>query len=183
MRQMKAWMKTLYLIWGFSVLFSFNLWADEEPASHQESPVQQEKPLERLPQPETPTVKNEPPVRDVFQSELRPIETPVGVASGQPVEIQTNLEGLSMGMRGSRAVINGTVYKAGEEKLGIKVLEVRKKEVDILINQAIQRTLSMLPGETRDVPYAPEGTITSPGEGGEADTLTDEGQSQEPVYV
>lgn len=130
-------------------------------------------------------VLSEPPVRDVFQSELRPLETPAVATPDQPVEIQTNLEGLSMSARGSRAIINGEVYKEGEEKLGIKVLQIRKKEVDILINQAIKRTLSMLPKETRDVPYASEKTNLSSEEGGEADTSINEGQAQDekPVYV
>ena len=159
----------------------------ETPGANNTVPAKQEAPQGQPPQavpPQAAPPQPEQPVRNVFQSGIAPVETPVA-PSGQPVEIQTNLEGLSMGARGSRAVINGEVYKEGEDKLGIKVLQIRKKEVDILINQSIKRTLSMIPGETRDIPIVPEETASATGEGEKADTPITEGQTQnkEPTYV
>jgi hypothetical protein len=166
-------------------LASVSVWAEEPEAK---SPVATTEPAgeEAHSKPEPPAVKSEPPVRDVFQSELRPFETPLAPSPDQPVEIQTVLEGISIGARGSRAVINGEVYKEGEDKMGIKILQIRKKEVDILINQSIKRTLSMLPGETRDIPVSPEETSPFPSEeSGTADTLITEGQTEnkEPTYA
>ena len=186
---MNTWIKGFYMVLCLSVLLSVHVWADEplpatdQPSTPQNGPAPPQPPAPV--QPPAPTQPNEP-VRNVFESGLAPVASPTAASSDQPVEIQTNLEGLSIGARGSRAVINGEVYKEGEEKLGIKVLQVRKKEVDILINQAVKRTLSMLPGETRDIPMTPEESANpSLEEGKGADTVTvkDEAQNKEPVYV
>jgi hypothetical protein len=189
---MNTWIRIFCLVWCLGLSPSFSLWAEAPDAQTSETNTEAAKPevsKEQSPQAEPtqpPAAPPEKPVRDVFQSELRPLETQTSASPDQPVEIQTNLEGLSMAARGSRAVINGEVYKEGEEKLGIKVLEIRKKEVDILINQSIQRTLSMLPGETKDVPFSPEEPSLNPlGEDETADTLPNEGQieSEAPAYV
>ena len=193
---MNTWTKSFCMILSLSMLSFFALWAEEPEMKT--PPVEAEQPKQTTPQPAVPAgeAPSQPPappsnvpVRDVFQSGVAPAATPVA-ASGEPVEIQTNLEGLSIGAKGSRAVINGEVYKEGEDKLGIKVLQIRKKEVDILINQAVKRTLSMIPGETRDIPMAPEET-SAPAleEGQKADTPITEGQPEnkepdkQPTYV
>ena len=169
-------------------LSSFAAWADE-PAPAEE-PVAAS-PAAESQVPDTPVSSEAAPkpdeaVRNVFDSGLAPVQAPVGASTDRPVEIQTNLEGISISARGARAVINGEVYKEGEEKAGIKVLAIRKKEVDILINQAIKRVLSMLPGETREEPISPENTSPPAlGEGEIADTSTIEGQpeNKEPTYA
>ena len=189
---MKTRIKDFCVVLCLIILPSFSVFSEEsrveDPAANTESAKQrisQGQPSPQAAPPRPISSQPEQPVRDVFQSGITPAETQVA-PSGQPVEIQTNLEGLSIGARGSRVVINGEVYKEGEDKMGIKILQIRKKEVDILINQSIKRTLSMIPGETRDMPVLPEEASPPATEEGEkADTSITEEQTQnkEPAYA
>ena len=84
-------------------------------------------------------------VRDVFAPNIaRPV--PSASQGPAPQTITANLEGISIGAKGSFAVINGSVYYEGEEKSGIKVTQIRKREADILINN-IPTTLYMITKE------------------------------------
>ena len=183
---MNPWIKNLCVVLCIGVLPSFSVLAEEPEA---EGPTTSTEPagpeVPKSPPPPAAPPQPEQPVRDVFQSELRPFETPLAPSRDQPVEIQTILEGISISPRGARTVINGEVYKEGEDKKGIKIIQIRKKEVDILINQSIRRTLSMLPGGTRDIPMPAE--ETSPPVSGEAeeDALPEgeQAESEEPIYA
>ena len=85
-------------------------------------------------------------VRDPFQTNVS--QPPV---SPHPqVNEAANLEGISIGSAGAFTVINGEVYHEGESKSGIKVTKIRKKEVDIVIND-VSQTLQMIPGKKRSV--------------------------------
>lgn len=61
-------------------------------------------------------------------------------------EVPVLLQGLGFGKEESFAVLNSNVYYVGEEKEGIKLLEVRKGEADILVN-GNPRTIKLLPEE------------------------------------
>lgn len=78
-------------------------------------------------------------------------------------------QGVGMGEKGAYAVINGEVFYAGEEKKGIKMVEVRKREVDIVVG-----------GESRTVPLFPEEDLVKAQERHQAKTNTDV-LSQEPT--
>jgi len=89
---------------------------------------------------------DEQEVRNVFTPTIAPPTRVQPTQEGEQAVIQANLEGISIGARGSFAVINGQVYDLGEEKGGIKVTQIRKREVDILINN-IPSTLYMIARE------------------------------------
>ena len=81
-------------------------------------------------------------VQDPFQVkfELPDSEAPDGGAV-PPGNAGVSLQGIGLGEKKAYAVINGEVYSTGEEKKGIKMIEARKREVDILVD-----------GEFRTVP-------------------------------
>ena len=72
-------------------------------------------------------------VRDPFS--MGPAEAPGGVP-GAPTgpEVTVQLQGIGFGSKDAYAVIGGDVFYKGDEKNGIKLLEVRRREVDILVN-------------------------------------------------
>jgi hypothetical protein len=89
--------------------------------------------------------------RDPFKSKLpvvaaKPIQT-----AGPSRPVMANLEGLSIGPKGSTAIIGGEVYKEGEEKKGIKVVKIRRQEADIIINGMPNTLRMMIPGEAEGV--------------------------------
>lgn len=75
-------------------------------------------------------------VRDPFSNTLPPgTETPVeGVAAPGGPEIKVELQGMGFGSKDAYAVIGGNIFYQGDEKNGIKLLEVRRREVDIIVN-------------------------------------------------
>ena len=92
-------------------------------------------------------------VPDPFEPKVRYAQPGVGPAVQQQA-VSANLQGISINPKGAFAIISGELYEQGEEKLGIKVVQIRKREVDILVNGA-PSTLSMLPEDMtrrRDVP-------------------------------
>ena len=62
------------------------------------------------------------------------------------LEIKTNLQGIGFGSKDAYAVIGGDIFYVGDTKKGIKLLEVRRREVDINENGE-KVTLSLFPGE------------------------------------
>ncbi len=81
-------------------------------------------------------------MQDAFAPALR---TPDNSATpmGLPVAVEMRLEAVSIGPDKAAAVINGEVYTENEEKEGIKVVQIRRKEVDVILN-GIQQTLTLL---------------------------------------
>jgi hypothetical protein len=92
-------------------------------------------------------------VRDVFKSNISPPDPSGPVSAGQPVAIQADLQGISIGSKGAFAIINSQLYREGEEKQGIKVTKIRKREVDIIVN-GMASTLRMVVGQGTE-PSAP----------------------------
>lgn len=92
----------------------------------------------------SPNLAEEKDLRDPFQTDLPAQE--VGPAPIGVVGVDVLLQGIARGADSFYAILNGEVYYEGEEREGIKLLEVRKGEADILINGNI-RTLKMLPEE------------------------------------
>ena len=86
-------------------------------------------------------------VRDPFEDKS-PAEAPAGRTSEtvNAPEVPVVFQGVGIGKKGSYAVINEEVYYAGEEKKGIKMVEVRKGEVDIVVGGA-SRTVRLFAGE------------------------------------
>ena len=86
-------------------------------------------------------------VEDPFAQRFNPFEikapTPQGTAEGQAVG---DLQGIGLGGKDGYAVIGDTVYHVGEEKNGIKLLEVNRGEVDIFVNNG-KMTLPLFPGD------------------------------------
>ncbi len=84
---------------------------------------------------------------DEFSTDRNPfdsgwdVETPRETVRGPSAPANLKLEGIGIGPSGSFAVINGEIYEEGEEKGGIIVSQIKKKEVDIITN-GIKMTLS-----------------------------------------
>ena len=98
--------------------------------------------------------KKEPEVQDPFASKLAP-ETSIfeGLQEDETPEIQVALQGIGMGASGSYAVLNDDIYLEGEEKKGIKMIEARRGEVDIIVG-GTPRTIPLFAGD--DVALARE---------------------------
>ena len=82
--------------------------------------------------------KTQQDVRDPFAMPLLPpcVEPPKPVPAVEVnvPEIKVELQGIGFGSKDAYAVIGGDVFYNGDEKNGIKLLEVRRREVDILVN-------------------------------------------------
>jgi hypothetical protein len=63
-----------------------------------------------------------------------------------PPVVDVALQGVGLGEKTSYAIIGDSVYYEGEEKNGVKLLEVRRGEVDISANGE-KRVLSLFPEE------------------------------------
>jgi hypothetical protein len=85
-------------------------------------------------------------VRDPFaiapETEAAVLTPPVSAVPTVTVVLQ----GIGFGSKDAYAIMGGDVYYIGDEKNGIKLLEVRRREVDILVNGG-QITLPLFPGE------------------------------------
>jgi len=68
-------------------------------------------------------------VRDPFAESQAPIETAV-VDPGSMGELQ----GIGFGSKDAYAVMGGEIFFNGDEKNGIKLVEVRRREVDVIMN-------------------------------------------------
>lgn len=91
-----------------------------------------------------PLVGAEETVRDVFRTNIPSPGSNRPVPLGQTPVVQTILQGIGMGHQGAFAIISGQIYHEGEEKQGIKVAQIRKQEVDIIVN-GVASTLRMVP--------------------------------------
>ena len=82
-------------------------------------------------------------VRDPFENKIMEPSAAVNVVSAAaaqgPPPIPVDIQGIGLGPTSAYALLNGEIYYAGEEKGGIKLLEVRKGEVDILNNGTPQK--------------------------------------------
>ncbi|MFA5105233.1 MAG: hypothetical protein WC527_08700 [Candidatus Margulisiibacteriota bacterium] len=83
--------------------------------------------------------KTQQEVRDPFAMLPLPpcVETPKAPdveATVNIPEIKVELQGIGFGSKDAYAVIGDDVFYNGDEKKGIKLLEVRRREVDILVN-------------------------------------------------
>jgi len=89
-------------------------------------------------------------VRDPFGMgkvlEAEPPPPPVEVAKEDVPQVKVDLEGIGLGSKGAYAIIGGDVFYKGDTKNGIKLVEVRRQEVDILVNGG-ERTVSLFPGQ------------------------------------
>ena len=109
--------------------------------------------VSEIPEETTPEVDS---AVQVAQQEIRdPFELPSADAmsahSGSAADmrvpdIKTELQGIGFGGRDAYAVIGGEIFYEGDDKNGIKLLEVRRGEVDILINGG-KVTVSLFPAE------------------------------------
>ncbi len=89
-------------------------------------------------------------VRDPFQTQLTAPESVAPVTTFQNVaQGNFNLTGIGIDKKSSFAIINDDLYREGEEKKGLRVDKIRKKEVDIIAN-GTTRTLRLLPKEEVD---------------------------------
>ena len=77
-------------------------------------------------------------IRDPFaiapETEAAVIASPVSSAT-RP-EVAVVLQGIGFGSKDAYAIIGDDIYYIGDELNGIKLLEVRRREVDILVNGA-----------------------------------------------
>lgn len=87
-------------------------------------------------------------VRDPFRSKLAAQSESASPLQGPPSAGSAELQGISIGPTGSFAVVSGEVYREGEEKGAVKVTQIRKKEVDIVVS-GVPKTLRMIPDELR----------------------------------
>jgi hypothetical protein len=115
------------------------------PEAIPEEPVVEETvPADTMPEAAAPelnnTVQDLPQgVRDPFESVLPPEviteEEPLAGPGGPAApEVKVDLQGIGFGSKDAYAVFGGDVFFVGDEKKGIKLLEVRRREVDILVN-------------------------------------------------
>jgi len=84
-------------------------------------------------------------VRDPFAMVLPSAPAAAAPTSAAP-EIKAELQGIGFGSKDAYAVIGGDVFYIGDDKNGIKLLEVRKGEVDILVNGG-KTTLPLFPSQ------------------------------------
>lgn len=90
-------------------------------------------------------VKEKEEVEDIFAPSIRPRVSLVPPQSGEK-QMSARLDGIGLGAGRAFAVVNGRVYQEGEEKEGIRVTKIRKREADILINGRAE-TLELIPAE------------------------------------
>ncbi|MBI3999336.1 MAG: hypothetical protein HY351_01860 [Candidatus Omnitrophica bacterium] len=147
-------MKQLTCCLAMTILFTvlsasqFSLFAQDEvpqPPAIEQTAEEAEETAPQAPEEEVPGVlpENNLPFRDPFQSNL-PSDGGPTFPGETPVEIIANLEGISISGEGSLAIINGELYHEGETKGGVQVTQIKKKEVDIIVN-GLSQTLRMVP--------------------------------------
>jgi hypothetical protein len=122
-------------------------------------------------------------VKDVFQPK---VSAPEAQMRGEAVPVTATLQGISMSSKASFAILNNEVYHEGESKMGIHIAQIRRKEVDIIIN-GVTQTLTTMPysrhaGKMSDREQPPEEEVfkgggdiladdePASGEGGEDET-------------
>lgn len=88
-----------------------------------------------------PSLYGDDEVADVFEPTIK-AAGPAN-SSGPLAPTTANLGGIGLGSKKASAVINNQVYHEGETKDGIQVTQIRKQEVDILIN-GLPSTIRMI---------------------------------------
>jgi hypothetical protein len=83
-------------------------------------------------------------VQNPFARRFAPPEVKVQEPGRAAPAVVAVLQGIGLGGKDGYAVIGDLVYHVGEEKNGIKLLEVKRGEVDIFVNGAV-RTLPLFP--------------------------------------
>ena len=74
-------------------------------------------------------------VRDPFAIALPPeMEVPKIAQASAGSQVKVELQGIGFGSKDAYAIIGGEIFYKGDEKGGIKLLEVRRREVDIQVN-------------------------------------------------
>ena len=130
------------------------------PVLHSEEPLPQETPAPDVIIPEAPerampeiagaVEMAQQEVRDPFASpsasEEASTTTPNSVVEMRAPDIKVELQGIGFGSQNAYAVIGGEVFYEGDEKNGIKLLEVRRGEVDILMSGG-KVTVPLFPGD------------------------------------
>lgn len=105
------------------------------------------------------------PERDPFQARIEAPKPKPAAQMTKTVQARTDLQGISAGPKGAFAIIGGETYREGEEKDGIKVLKIRKREVDIVMSNGVIETLRMVPaaGASSDAEVAEASKAKSSG--------------------
>ncbi|MFH0985887.1 MAG: hypothetical protein V1882_10205 [Candidatus Omnitrophota bacterium] len=89
-------------------------------------------------------------VRDPFaitaETKAAVTAAPVTSAALAAPVVTVLLEGIGFGNKDAYALIGGDVYFVGDDKNGIKLVEVRRREVDVLVNGGLM-TVSLFPKE------------------------------------
>lgn len=85
-------------------------------------------------------------IQDPFRVGVEPAELAPQAAESSAANDNIVLQGMGVSRQGVYAIISGDIYTQGEEKKGIKIVEARRSEVDILVNGAA-RTLSLVSSE------------------------------------
>ncbi|HOW87843.1 MAG TPA: hypothetical protein P5561_05215 [Candidatus Omnitrophota bacterium] len=124
------------------------------PALYGESPAPQENPIPGSPSEFSQSTAGVDTAVQTAQQEIRdPFATPSGqnvpavaAVSADMPEIKVDLQGIGFGSKEAYALIGGDIFHIGEEKRGIKLLEVRRHEVDILVNGG-KVTYRLFPGQ------------------------------------
>jgi hypothetical protein len=83
-------------------------------------------------------------VQNPFARRFAPPEVKVQEPEKAAPVVVAVLQGIGLGGKDGYAVIGDSVYHEGEEKNGIKLLEVKRGEVDIIANGVV-RTLPLFP--------------------------------------
>lgn len=132
----------LAVLWtGASLLYAEELSPNAVPSQNAVSPA----PEETTSGSDGAVQSAEEEVRDPFAFLVEP-EAPAPTPGVTGPEIVVALEGIGFGSKDAYAVIGGEVFYEGDEKNGIKLLEVRRREVDVLVNGGTV-TIPLFPAE------------------------------------
>lgn len=127
------------------------------PALYGEKPLSESAAAQSIvPEDSESMASGRPGVDSAVQTAQQEIRDPFGVPVTAPVnvpvvsadipQIKAELQGIGFGSKDAYAVIGGDIFYIGEEKRGMKLLEVRRHEVDILINGGKVKLL-LFPGD------------------------------------
>jgi hypothetical protein len=94
--------------------------------------------------------KSQEEIRDPFaitaETKAAVTAAPADAAAAEAPVVAVVLEGIGFGVKDAYALIGGDVYYLGDEKNGIKLVEVRRREVDVLVNGGMM-TVPLFPKE------------------------------------
>lgn len=120
-----------------------------DPQSTGSEPRSSSVPMEPISGIDTAIQKAQEEVRDPFaitaETKAAVTAAPVSAGPAAPV-VAVVLEGIGFGSKDAYALIGGDVYYVGDEMNGIKLVEVRRREVDVLVNGGLI-TVPLFPKE------------------------------------